>query len=121
VPTQLLGDLLALTGDRDEAPGVRGIGVKTAAAILRDHSSLERAIDRWALIPGRASALLRDQADAARLSRRLVALRDDLPLPLPIESLRAWNPSRSGLDRFFARYGFARYEAAVDAYQDGPR
>lgn len=115
-PSQL-GDLLALAGDRDEAPGVHGIGPKTAAEILRNHGSLEEALDRWALVQGRASGLLRDQADRARLSRELVALRDQLPLPLPLDRLRRWNPSRAGLDRFFHRFGFPRYEAAVDAYR----
>ncbi len=121
VAPELLGDLLALAGDRDEAPGVDGIGPRTAAKILRSHGSLEQAIDRWSLITGKASTRLRDQADRARLSRKLVDLQRDLELPIPLDDLRPWNTAaapvrRTGLDRLFHRLGFVRFEAAVDAY-----
>jgi DNA polymerase-1 len=112
-PSQL-GDLLALTGDRGEAPGVPGIGPKTAAEILRAHGSLEQALDRWSLVQGRASNLLREHAEAARLSQRLVSLRRDLDLPVALDDMRPWNPSRACLDAFFGRFGFDRFESAVD-------
>lgn len=117
VGPELLGDFLALAGDTtDSIPGVRGIGPVKAAEILRDHGSLERALDRWSLVPGAAARKLRDGAEDARLSRRLVSLRSDLELPVPIERLRPWRPSRAALDAFFAPMGYPRFEAAVDPY-----
>ena len=122
VEPALLGDLLALMGDAsDSIPGVVGIGEKTAPKILADRGSLEAALAEWSLVPGRAGELLRDQADQARLSRRLVGLVDDLPLPVPLADLRPWVPSRRALDSFFAALGFARWESAVDAHRPGRR
>jgi len=115
VPPQLLGDLLALAGDTtDSIPGVSGIGNKTAAQILGEHGDLERALDRWSLIPGRTSKVLRDGADAARLSRRLVALAADTQLPMALDE------SSRALNAYFRALGFPRYEAAVDAYEGPP-
>ncbi len=121
VPPRLLGDLLALAGDStDSIPGVTGIGVKTAAQILADHGDLEGALDRWSLVQGRASAALRDGAAAARLSRRLVALDVETPLPIALGELRPWVPSSRALNAYFKALGFPRYEAAVDAYEGPP-
>jgi len=93
----------------------------TEDEILADRGSLEAALAEWSLVPGRAGELLRDQADQARLSRRLVGLVDDLPLPVPLADLRPWAPSRRALDSFFAALGFARWESAVDAHRPGRR
>jgi DNA polymerase-1 len=115
-----LGDLLALAGDTtDSIPGVPGIGPKTAAKILTSRGGLEKALDEWSLIQGKASELVRDHADQARLSRKLVALRADTPLPLGLDELRPWVPSRIALDDFFRELGYPRFESAVDAYK-GP-
>lgn len=115
VQPQLLGDLLALAGDStDSIPGVEG--VKTAARILADHGDLEAALDRWSLVQGRASEALRDGVDDARLSRRLVALDADTPLPMALDEIRPWVPSRVALDAYFKALGYPRYEVAVDAY-----
>jgi DNA polymerase-1 len=117
VPPEILGDALALAGDRtDSIPGVPGIGVKTAARLLAEHGDLERLLDRWSLVPGRAAMTIRDGAEAARLSRRLVGLDAGTPLPLSLGELRPWVPSKRALDAFFGRLGYARYEMAVDAY-----
>jgi DNA polymerase-1 len=121
VGPQLLGDLLALAGDKsDSIPGVQGIGVKTAAKILIDHGEIERALDRWSLVPGRASAALHDGAEAARLSRRLVTLDASTPMPLALDELRPWVPRRRPLDAYFRELGYVRFEAAVDAYEGDP-
>lgn len=111
-----LGDLLALTGDPgDGVPGVEGIGPKTAADILERHGTLERALADWMLTPGKASELLRDGAEVARTSRRLVELRSDAPLPLAIDEMLEIQPSRSRLNALFLTLGYPRWEAAVDA------
>ncbi len=46
VPPKLVPDFIALRGDpSDGIPGAKGIGEKTAAAILRRHGSLEAALE----------------------------------------------------------------------------
>jgi DNA polymerase-1 len=119
VGPELLGDLLALAGDKsDSIPGVPGVGFKTAAKLLGEHGNLEQLLDRWSLVPGKMGPKLRDHAEQARLSRRLVELVD-VELPVPLSELRPWVTSRRALDGFFAGLGFSRFEAAVDRYE-GP-
>lgn len=78
-----LGDYLALVGDSsDGVPGVKGIGPKKAAELLTTHGTLDQVLEaaRTLRIPGAAGKNLREQTDAARLSRALVTLRADLPI-----------------------------------------
>lgn len=85
-------DLKALVGDAsDDIPGVPGIGVKTAAALLRIYPNVERLLgnlDRLA-VPGSPARLasLRDRLAAMRerilLNKRLALL---LPVPLKNQS-----------------------------------
>ncbi|HXF82932.1 MAG TPA: 5'-3' exonuclease [bacterium] len=66
VPPERIPDLKALVGDpSDDIPGVRGIGPKTAAALLRRHGTVE--------------ALL-SPADGAPLDGRLAAMRERILL-----------------------------------------
>ncbi|MRI58534.1 MAG: DNA polymerase I [Epsilonproteobacteria bacterium] len=80
VPASKIQDYLALVGDSsDNIPGVRGIGPKTAVKLLERFESLEgiyRHIDE--VEPPRVRKLLEDGKPNAFLSKKLVALRDDL-------------------------------------------
>lgn len=78
-----IGDYLALIGDSaDNIPGVKGIGPKSAVKLLADFGSLDGIYQNLDAISakGQRTKLADDEA-AARLSRRLVALRDDVELP----------------------------------------
>ena len=69
-------DFIALRGDpSDRLPGARGVGPKTAADVLRQHSTLEAALEA-----GRFSA----QAEELRIYRRMATLDASAPLP-PLE------------------------------------
>ena len=84
-----LADYLALAGDRgNNIPGVPGIGPKTAAALLGRFATLEETLRSVDAIEGRPGKLLRQHAEAARLSRRLVGLRTDLELGVNLNELR---------------------------------
>lgn len=82
-------DFLALAGDSvDNIPGVRGIGVKTAAALLAHFDTLDALLERIEEIPflrlrGAAAVArrLREEADQARLSRQLATIAVDAPVP----------------------------------------
>jgi len=87
VPPELVQDCLALAGDSsDNVPGVPGIGVKTAAQLLKDFGSLEKLLAEAETIkqPKRRQSLI-EFADQARLSKELVALRHDAPLPVELD------------------------------------
>ena len=87
VPPELVQDCLALAGDSsDNVPGVPGIGVKTAAQLLKDYGSLEKLLAGAESVkqPKRRQSLI-DFAEQARLSKELVALRHDAPLPIQLD------------------------------------
>ena len=82
-------EVQALAGDSvDNVPGVPGIGIKTAALLINEYGDLETLLDRAGEIkqPKRRESL-QNHADDARLSRTLVTLRDDVPVPLAVEEL----------------------------------
>ena len=82
-------DVQALAGDSvDNVPGAPGIGVKTAAALITEYGDLDTLLERAGEIkqPKRRETLIA-YADQIRLSRQLVTLADDAPLPAPIDEL----------------------------------
>jgi len=82
-------DYLALCGDQvDGIPGVPGIGHKTAARLLKEHTDLDRILSRADSIVGAVGMRVRAGREQALLSRRLVAMRDDVPMRItPAEIL----------------------------------
>jgi 5'-3' exonuclease len=83
IPGRAYRDYAILRGDAsDGLPGVRGIGDKTAAALVRKHGSLEAVME--AAVSGDAGiALGRVRRDLDYLARaaRVVTIRTDVPLP----------------------------------------
>src|SRR5438045_7135256 len=83
-------EVQALCGDStDNVPGVPGIGVKTAAELINAYGDLETLLAHAEKInePKRREALIENEAKA-RLSKELVKLDDDVPLPCPLSDLR---------------------------------
>ncbi len=83
VPPEKVPDFLALAGDAsDNVPGVKGIGEKTACALLGEYGSLDAVLAAAEEVRNKrvAQALSAHRADAV-LSRELVTLRE-APLPL---------------------------------------
>jgi DNA polymerase-1 len=117
VSPERLGDLLALMGDKtDSIPGVPGIGKQKAKQLLGD-GDLERLLAEWSFItPTKTGDLIHRHDANIRLWRKLVALDSDTPLPVPLHELQPWKPSKAALNEFFGRFGFVRWEAAVDRY-----
>jgi DNA polymerase-1 len=80
-------EVQALIGDSvDNVPGVPSIGPKTAAELINQYGDLETVLANVANIkqPKRREVLTQ-HADAARISRQLVQLKHDVPLPTPLE------------------------------------
>ena len=73
VEPEQVPDLIALRGDpSDKIPGAPGIGPKKAADVLREHGTLEAALEA-----GRFSAI----ADELRLYKRIATMDAGAPLP----------------------------------------
>jgi DNA polymerase I len=76
-------EVLSLMGDSsDNVPGVPGIGPKTAAELITIYGDLENLLANADKIkqPKRRQSLI-DYADQARLSKELITLKMDVPLP----------------------------------------
>ena len=98
----------ALIGDSvDNVPGVPGIGPKTAAQLLNEFGDLEGVLAAApAMKPSKRRDLLIEHAEKARLSRVLVTLRADAPLPLPLEALHPRPTEPGKLAAWLTAQGF---------------
>ena len=107
VPEKLI-EAQALMGDSvDNVPGVPGIGPKTAALLINEFGDLEGVLAAApAMKPGKRRDLLIEHAQAARISRQLVILRDDAPLPIALEALAVTEPDHGILVAFLKAQGF---------------
>ena len=72
----------------DNIPGVPGIGIKTAAQLINEYGDLETLLAKADEIKQKKRREnLIEFADQARISKELVFLKRDVPLPLGIEDL----------------------------------
>ena len=108
VRPELVGDVLALMGDSvDNVPGIYGIGPKTASKLIQDHGSLAGALDAAAgMKPSKLRDRLIEGRAMAELSRTLVQLKEDCPLPIAIEGMKLEAVPPAPLAAFLARHGF---------------
>ncbi|MEO8454949.1 MAG: DNA polymerase I [Sphingomicrobium sp.] len=108
VPPEKVGDVLALMGDSvDNVPGVPGIGPKTASQLIQTFGDLETVLASTEEItkPKLKQSLI-EHADDARLSRALVRLVCDSPLPEPLEDLKLKGIPVEPLKEFLEDQGF---------------
>src|SRR5919112_6383203 len=117
VPPEKVGDVLALMGDSvDNVPGVPGIGPKTASQLIQQFGDLETVLASTDQIskPKLKQSLI-DHADDARLSRELVRLVCDAPLPEPLEALELKGLPEEPLREFLDHHGFRTLLARLGA------
>ena len=101
-------EVQALIGDStDNVPGVPGIGVKTAAQLIGEYGDLETLLKRASEIrqDKRRQSLI-DNAELARLSKRLVTLDQNVPLEVPVDALAVHEPDYKHLIAFLKAMEF---------------
>src|SRR2546421_10010366 len=108
VPPERVVDYLALVGDTsDNVPGVKGVGEKTALELLKTFGDLDAILANAEQISGkRAREAVQQHADLARLSRELVTIKRDVPLPLDLDRLRVRPPDVARLTELFTELEF---------------
>ena len=108
VAPEKLVEVQALMGDSvDNVPGVPGIGPKNAAQLINEFGDLEAVLAAApAMKPSRRRDMLIAHAEAARISRKLVELRDDVPLPLAFSELATREPEQGRLATWLLAQGF---------------
>src|SRR3954452_2921688 len=117
VPPEKVGDVLALMGDSvDNVPGVPGIGPKTASQLIQQFGDLETVLASTEQIskPKLKQSLI-DFADDARLSRELVRLVCEAPLPEPLDGLALKGIPKEPLAEFLADQGFKTLLTRLEA------
>ena len=110
-------DVQALAGDSsDNVPGVEGIGVKTAALLINEYGDLESVLANAKNIKqNKRRERLMEQADAARVSKVLVTLRDDVPVDVPLGDFDVSQPDVSMLLDFVRAQGFRTLTAKLES------
>ena len=101
-------DVQALAGDSvDNIPGAPGIGIKTAALLIREYGDLETLLDSADQIPQakRRQTLIEHRAQI-ELSKRLVTLDAATPLDVTLDDLEVRAPDPATLMDFLTRMEF---------------
>lgn len=108
VPPAKMIDYLAITGDSsDNIPGLPGFGPKTAAALLKEFGSLDYILTHPEKIPGKKKQdTIIQEAEKARISRRLVTVITDVDIPLNEEFYRLGSLNKGPLKEFYAAKNF---------------
>ncbi len=116
VPPQHVVDVLGLMGDSvDNVPGVKGVGEKTAKALVQRFGSIEDLLahlddlEKEKTVRGAAKLAekLREDPEAARLSRRLVTLQRDVEIAASdLDDFRHTNVSPEEIRPLLTRLGF---------------
>ena len=86
-PNQVV-DVQSLAGDSsDNIPGVPGIGIKTASELINKFKTLENLLKKAGEIPQKKrKETLINNKDLALISKKLVTLKDDVPIKSKIDT-----------------------------------
>jgi DNA polymerase-1 len=108
VPPSKIIDFLSITGDAsDNVPGVSGFGPKTAASLLQQFGSLEYILSHPEEVPGKKKQeTLIQEAENARLSKKLVTVITDVNIPSDESFYRLENADKEKLKEFYADKNF---------------
>ena len=108
VPPDQVVEVQALMGDSvDNIPGVPGIGPKNASQLIQEFGTVEGVLAAApGMKPSKRRDMLIEHAEAARISRKLVELSCDVPLPMPLADLVAKEPEPTTLHAWLAAMGF---------------
>ena len=110
-------DVQALAGDSsDNVPGVPGIGPKIAAQLINSFGTVEnllKEVDQVKQEKRRMS--IQENSKLALISKKLVTLKNDVPLPIPVEDLKFSPLDVEKLIHFLDEMEFKRTKANVVA------
>ena len=91
-------DLLGLMGDAsDNIPGCKGVGEKTAVALLQQFGSIDEMLARTDEIKGALRTKVETQVEEIKFSRFLATIRTDVPIALDENLLAKKEPDNNAL------------------------
>ena len=121
-PPANLVDFKSLRGDTsDNIPGVKGVGDKTAATLIRDFGTLENVLaHRDEIKQKKIRTALETFADDARLSKQLAQIVRDVPDVVFDAKSFAVTPDLTRLDEFCNRYALNQAKKKIHDLFDRP-
>jgi DNA polymerase-1 len=116
-------EVMGLMGDSvDNIPGVRGIGEKTAIALIQRYQTLEKLFEQLSELEttrikgaSRIRKALSEGKEKAFLSRDLATVRRDVPIQVELEELRYRGPDKEKLRKLFSELEFNQLLKSLDA------
>lgn len=111
-------DVQALAGDSiDNVPGVPGIGLKTAAELINQYGSLEEVLARANEIKqNKRRETLLANVDNAKISRKLVELKDDVDVKHEIDDYTCRAPLIETVMDFVEEYDLKSVRPRVEKW-----
>ena len=108
-PDQVI-DVQSLAGDSsDNIPGVPGIGIKTAAELINKYKNLDNLLNKASEIPQKKrKETLIENKKLALVSKKLVTLKDDVPVKDKIENFQINEIKKDKLYNFLREMEFNR-------------
>ena len=104
--TQVI-DLLGLMGDAsDNIPGCKGVGEKTAVALLQQFGSIDNMLAHTDEIKGALRAKVESQVEDIQFSRFLATIRTDVPITLDEALLTKKEPNLEALADLYRELEF---------------
>ena len=120
-PNQVI-DVQSLAGDSsDNVPGVPGIGIKTASELINQYDNLENLLKNVEKIKqNKRRQTLTENQDKAILSKKLVTLKNNVPIKISLESLKIKSIAQEKLYSFLREMEFNRLLSQAIAYYGEP-
>ena len=108
-------EFMALTGDAaDNIPGIKGIGEKTAKELLTTFKGLDELLSHPEMIKKeRLRSLVSENADIARLSKRLATIDTSVPMDFDLKDFRLKEPDWLKLLSLFSEFEFTSLKKMV--------
>ena len=100
-------DFLGLMGDAsDNIPGCKGVGEKTAIALLQRFGDIDTLLQHTDQLKGAQQKNIQEQAENIRFSRFLATIRTDVPITLDAEALIVKQPDAETLTALYQQLEF---------------
>lgn len=108
VPPEKFNDFMALVGDTiDNIPGVKGIGEKTAANLIKRYGCIENILKNLDIIkPLKVAEIIKKNIKSLQLSKELVILKKDTPIEIKLDDLKIKQQDREKLVQIFRELEF---------------
>lgn len=100
-------DMLGLMGDAvDNIPGIKGVGEKTAAKLLKEYGTLENILDNADHIKGKLGEKVREGKEMALISKKLATIILNVPVEFHEENFLIKEMNKPALKEIFEELEF---------------